>query len=525
MLLLLYKLSVSIKHWCKCQKERWRRKYPLLQEIIRGDDELGEMDDKMFERYIAIGSYNFPLNCNSFLLESPIKSNRNFGLVFRNGEKEYIIDLFNGLFIKRYPRYWVINIDTLKDGYINIQRLAEFYKAVVHSNHDGGESLNSLISSWVDMKMGLETYVDRNSSGINGDWNILRWLKASYQYLQEHPDASDEAKLVFTCVLTMYKVRSPLVSEVEAVELGCEDEELFLTIKEGDSERKIVVSDLEMESRFDPGIHIHASFMTSEGTEYQDLDLDSEALQRLMSESRRWCRELSDSHEITKIEWHEEGAQIKRHWGETLVVWLYTIAAISFSILTPSLNLMNRDNITERLVDGFTIASILLISFFGLVKLTSEDPNAVRNRLAGIKVLKSMREVCRYCNVKEAMAKLLLDANGETVRWVSNYNTCAMDITCSGSIQFEQGCTPTEILGMGKMLLYNMGTEEMRLYDVVRQRCRRAKWRGASVVHVEEDIWFGDGPGPEDVVIRDDVVLESHGTICPSSQCQGAQCV
>ena len=494
-----------------------RRRSPCLQKLLPDENDFCDVDDTEFARYIAIGSYNFPWKCSSFVLEPPVKLYGSFLIVFRNGNEEYIIDVFNGLFTKRHDQSSICYIDSLEDCSVGFERLVEFYKAIAHSSHDNGASLDALIESWRN-ETRMSKDINRASLGINGDWNILRWLQASYQYLQEHPDAGDEAKLVFAFVLTKYKMRSPLLSDMKDVELGFGAEGLFLIIRQRDSDTRITVKELDMEGRFDPGVRVLATFTTNER---RDLDLDSQELQRVMSESRKLCQSSCDSHHITKIQRHKEVAKIKRAWWETALVWLYTFAALSFSIATPSLNLMERDNILERLVDGFTIASILLISFFGFFKLTSEDPITFRNRLKGIKVLKSMRDVCQYCNVNETMAKLLLDANEDIARWVSDYNTCAMDIKCSGSIQFERGCTPTEILEMGKMLLYNMETGDMRLYDIVRQRYRRAVWRSEAVVHVEENVWYGGWPGPKDVVVRGDVLLESHGAVCPFSKCHG----
>ena len=67
----------------------------------------------------------------------------------------------------------------------------------------------------------------------------------------------------------------------------------------------------------------------------------------------------------------------------------WVIVACIISVLVGALNLVKRNNAFERFMDSVSTATLLLVSVFGLIKLTSEDDNAIRNTLLGHKILRN----------------------------------------------------------------------------------------------------------------------------------------
>lgn len=63
--------------------------------------------------------------------------------------------------------------------------------------------------------------------------------------------------------------------------------------------------------------------------------------------------------------------------------WIYIETVITIATLCASYNWPGRDNNFDRAKDAFDIATLFLISVFGLIKLTSEDPNALKSLAVG----------------------------------------------------------------------------------------------------------------------------------------------
>lgn len=80
------------------------------------------------------------------------------------------------------------------------------------------------------------------------------------------------------------------------------------------------------------------------------------------------------------------------------VKMLARLCVFSFiiSFCAPCFNWSVREYISERVMDGVQIATTKCIGVFVLVKLTSEDNNAIRNTLLGIRILSKPEQFVFY---------------------------------------------------------------------------------------------------------------------------------
>ena len=117
------------------------------------------------------------------------------------------------------------------------------------------------------------------------------------------------------------------------------------------------------------------------------------------------------------------GCVVKLPRWRKAFTWVYVIIALLFSVSVAVGNWARRDNLYERIVDAIEACVTLLVSAFGLVKLTSEDQNAIRNALLGKKVLQKTSEVQRYLRQKsKGRIKVFAGCVKPGTRWLSDTN-------------------------------------------------------------------------------------------------------
>lgn len=152
-----------------------------------------------------------------------------------------------------------------------------------------------------------------------------------------------------------------------------------------------------------------------------------------------------------------DGGRVSSSALSLIVVWLYIILAVTISVLASTLNWADRENILERVSDGVWVVTSLLISVFGLVKLTSEDPNAIRHALTGYKVLLKPRDVYEYlclpnfCDKAnwEHVLKGVVAMYPNALEWMSSHETCYASVEPIGNMRLAGGLRVQTAVGFG----------------------------------------------------------------------------
>ncbi|CAN8070067.1 unnamed protein product, partial [Agarophyton chilense] len=109
-----------------------------------------------------------------------------------------------------------------------------------------------------------------------------------------------------------------------------------------------------------------------------------------------------------------------------IVSWLYIVFSISISCACAVQNWPRRDNAFERAKDAVDVATVLLVSVFGLVKLTSEDPNALKSLARGRAPLRDLAHATRFLRGHEKVQSIqrLLGVERPGLEWVGARGCC-----------------------------------------------------------------------------------------------------
>lgn len=143
---------------------------------------------------------------------------------------------------------------------------------------------------------------------------------------------------------------------------------------------------------------------------------------------------------LDSVEYSPDGGKLKlRGWCRVLA-WLYVGFSVFLGVYTGMQNLASRVNAYERVMDCIQVMTLLLISVFGLLKLTSSDVNAVRNTLKGYRIARSPKALLLSIGMEsESQLKAKLAVRGKDIPWMENYNCCILDhIKCTGVLRFQQ---------------------------------------------------------------------------------------
>lgn len=153
---------------------------------------------------------------------------------------------------------------------------------------------------------------------------------------------------------------------------------------------------------------------------------------------------------LTGIGFHPEGAKKKRGKTWQVMAWIYVLGVNILAVLTAALNFASRENLFERLTDMVAVQTTLLVSVFGLVKLTSEDPNAIRNTLRGFKVLRHFEEVVKETKSnKDTEIKTILTLGGARSDWLDRNGSCYTAFAGGGLIRDTEGMSVSELKRAG----------------------------------------------------------------------------
>eukprot|EP00177_Eucheuma_denticulatum_P002086 GFKZ01003730.1.p1 GENE.GFKZ01003730.1~~GFKZ01003730.1.p1 ORF type:complete len:486 (+),score=46.89 GFKZ01003730.1:217-1674(+) len=152
---------------------------------------------------------------------------------------------------------------------------------------------------------------------------------------------------------------------------------------------------------------------------------------------------------LEPIRFHPEGGKLRLKWTYVWLSRVYVVVVLIFSVVVAVLNFGSRDNLFERIFDAVQVSTLLLVSIFGLVKLTSEDPNVIRNSFLGYRVVRSSGDVMRVWDLRtEDELKQALAYTSEPQPWVEKEGTCYV------------------VSGRGRGILLSYGIEPYLLYEV-----------------------------------------------------------
>ena len=130
-----------------------------------------------------------------------------------------------------------------------------------------------------------------------------------------------------------------------------------------------------------------------------------------------------------------------------LFAWMYIAVVIVGSFMVGILNVADRANIFERLKDILDTATIFLISVFGLIKLSSEDPNALKNLAAGRRLVHNLKHLRPYFKTNVEVVQMFLGVDKKGKTWAKSEGCCFGRLVGSNGI--EIGPTNISVLKQG----------------------------------------------------------------------------
>lgn len=153
------------------------------------------------------------------------------------------------------------------------------------------------------------------------------------------------------------------------------------------------------------------------------------------------------------IKHHVEGGVVYGAWQKKLLARAYVLVTFVISVLVGVLNLARRNNYSERITDVVQTLTVLWVSIFGLIKLVSEDENAIRNTLLGKKILRTSNDVRRYARCANDLELKRAMMRARRLRWLDPTQCCYVNVAMPGVIRVLGGVPIVECLMAGMLLL------------------------------------------------------------------------
>lgn len=105
--------------------------------------------------------------------------------------------------------------------------------------------------------------------------------------------------------------------------------------------------------------------------------------------------------------------------------WGYIIVSALAALLVGVTNAGDRDNGYDQLKDSLDVATVLLVSVFGVFKLRSDDPNALTNLAAGRRPVANLLEATQLLRGGvDNIQRLLATDRGGNARWAGANGCC-----------------------------------------------------------------------------------------------------
>lgn len=123
-----------------------------------------------------------------------------------------------------------------------------------------------------------------------------------------------------------------------------------------------------------------------------------------------------------------DSTRLSRKKGTTYVIgllrrqtlaWMYISVVVLCSILCAVLDWNKQNQVFDQAKDAFEISTIFLVSVFGLFKLTSEDPNALKNLASGKSLVDDLEDASKLLQSSTESMQKLLGIESETPDWAA----------------------------------------------------------------------------------------------------------
>lgn len=163
---------------------------------------------------------------------------------------------------------------------------------------------------------------------------------------------------------------------------------------------------------------------------------DVEFQNELKNAASSFRRESRDAHDyVRRLSRRRDKIYVTGLNWRRIAAWAYIIISIFFSSICAIQNWAQRENILDRFKDAVETASFLLITVFGLVKLTSEDPNVLKNLARGRAPVQDIMQASYFLsssaifrpsrpNIIAEYLQLFLAVNVNEVGWADAEGCC-----------------------------------------------------------------------------------------------------
>lgn len=179
---------------------------------------------------------------------------------------------------------------------------------------------------------------------------------------------------------------------------------------------------------------------------------------------RRWIKDALETKtklstgvlsRLAAIKYHPEGGVVSLPAWVRAVAMTYTLVAFLGSVAVGVANVAGRDNWFERATDAISTLGLLLFTFIGLVKLSSEDANVIRNAILGKQILRDEGDVVSYMKMGDISELKLALCNPKitAVPWLHSHDCSFVAGQAIGTIRLFGGMTLREFRTTGAVLI------------------------------------------------------------------------
>lgn len=156
---------------------------------------------------------------------------------------------------------------------------------------------------------------------------------------------------------------------------------------------------------------------------------------------------------LSAVKYDAAGGRISSSALSLVVVWVYIVGVLALSVVVCTENWGGRSAWFERISDAVWVATTGLVSVFGLLKLASEDPNAIRHALSGRTVLTTARDIFLYLDPEcippgmhwETYLKVCAASLPMPCEWAKDEQTSYLLDQVDGNIRIADGVTDRDL--------------------------------------------------------------------------------
>lgn len=162
------------------------------------------------------------------------------------------------------------------------------------------------------------------------------------------------------------------------------------------------------------------------------------ALHKDISAADKHFREqrVAARHFVHRLRTRGDGKTYVTHLrGRQVGAWAWIVLVVSGAVLMAVLNVGQRDNAFDRVKDSLDFATTLLVTVFGLVKLTSEDANALKSLAIGTKLVANLQTAAGFYRPGTARdVRMLLATHRTVAAWAERHGACYARVVREGGL-------------------------------------------------------------------------------------------